>query len=134
MNNDSLHLPIYMDYSATTPIDPRVVDKMIPYLREQFGNPASRSHSYGWDAERAVEEARENVAALVNCRSARNHLDFGRDGVGQPGDQGRRALLQEQGQAHHHGEDRAQGCARHDAASSSAKASKSRIWTSRTTA
>jgi cysteine desulfurase len=56
-----------MDYSATTPIDPRVVDKMIPYLREQFGNPASRSHSYGWDAERAVEEARENVAALVNA-------------------------------------------------------------------
>jgi cysteine desulfurase len=67
MNNDIPHLPIYMDYSATTPIDPRVVDKMIPYLREQFGNPASRSHSYGWDAERAVEEARENVAALVNC-------------------------------------------------------------------
>ncbi|KAE8756001.1 MULTISPECIES: IscS subfamily cysteine desulfurase [Paraburkholderia] len=67
MNNDTLHLPIYMDYSATTPVDPRVVDKMIPYLREQFGNPASRSHSYGWDAERAVEEARENVAALVNA-------------------------------------------------------------------
>jgi cysteine desulfurase len=67
MNNDSLHLPIYMDYSATTPIDPRVVDKMIPYLREQFGNPASRSHAYGWSAERAVEEAREQVAALVNA-------------------------------------------------------------------
>ena len=69
MKNDSLHLPIYMDYSATTPVDPRVVDQMIPYLREQFGNPASRSHSYGWDAERAVEEARENVAALVNSDS-----------------------------------------------------------------
>ncbi|WP_248320008.1 MULTISPECIES: IscS subfamily cysteine desulfurase [unclassified Caballeronia] len=67
MNNDIPHLPIYMDYSATTPIDPRVVDKMIPYLREQFGNPASRSHQYGWDAERAVEEAREQVAALVNA-------------------------------------------------------------------
>ncbi|KND60312.1 Cysteine desulfurase, IscS subfamily [Candidatus Burkholderia verschuerenii] len=67
MINDIPHLPIYMDYSATTPVDPRVVDKMIPYLREQFGNPASRSHQYGWDAERAVEEARENVAALVNC-------------------------------------------------------------------
>src|SRR3984893_14485536 len=67
MNNDIPHLPIYMDYSATTPVDPRVVDKMIPYLREQFGNPASRSHSYGWDAERAVEEAREQVAALVNA-------------------------------------------------------------------
>jgi len=67
MNNAIPHLPIYMDYSATTPVDPRVVDKMIPYLREQFGNPASRSHQYGWDAERAVEEARENVAKLVNC-------------------------------------------------------------------
>ncbi|CAD6540397.1 Cysteine desulfurase IscS [Paraburkholderia hiiakae] len=67
MNNDIPHLPIYMDYSATTPVDPRVVDKMIPYLREQFGNPASRSHAYGWDAERAVEEAREQVAALVNA-------------------------------------------------------------------
>jgi cysteine desulfurase len=67
MNKELPHLPIYMDYSATTPVDPRVVDKMIPYLREQFGNPASRSHSYGWDAERAVEEARENVAALVNA-------------------------------------------------------------------
>ncbi|MGI4981877.1 MAG: IscS subfamily cysteine desulfurase [Janthinobacterium lividum] len=67
MNNDTPHLPIYMDYSATTPVDPRVVDKMIPFLREQFGNPASRSHPYGWDAERAVEEARGEVAALVNA-------------------------------------------------------------------
>ena len=61
------HFPIYMDYSATTPVDPRVADKMIPYLREQFGNPASRSHLYGWTAEKAVEEAREQVAALVNA-------------------------------------------------------------------
>ncbi len=61
------HFPIYMDYSATTPIDPRVADKMIPYLREQFGNPASRSHMYGWSAEKAVEEARGHVAALVNA-------------------------------------------------------------------
>jgi len=59
--------PIYLDYSATTPVDPRVADKMIPYLREQFGNPASRSHAYGWDAEKAVEDARAQVAALVNC-------------------------------------------------------------------
>ncbi|HXA46575.1 MAG TPA: IscS subfamily cysteine desulfurase [Burkholderiaceae bacterium] len=63
------HFPIYMDYSATTPIDPRVADKMIPYLREQFGNPASRSHMYGWTAEKAVEEARGHVAALVNADS-----------------------------------------------------------------
>jgi cysteine desulfurase len=59
--------PIYLDYSATTPVDPRVADKMIPYLREQFGNPASRSHSYGWEAEKAVEDARADVAALVHC-------------------------------------------------------------------
>ncbi|MFD2368185.1 IscS subfamily cysteine desulfurase [Pseudoduganella sp. GCM10020061] len=63
------HFPIYMDYSATTPVDPRVADKMIPYLREQFGNPASRSHMYGWSAEAAVEEARMHVAALVNADS-----------------------------------------------------------------
>ncbi len=63
------HFPIYLDYSATTPVDPRVADKMIPYLREQFGNPASRSHMYGWEAEKAVEEARAQVAALVNADS-----------------------------------------------------------------
>ena len=62
-----MKLPIYLDYSATTPVDPRVVDKMIPYLREHFGNPASRSHAYGWEAEKAVEEAREQVARLVNA-------------------------------------------------------------------
>ena len=61
------HFPIYMDYSSTTPVDPRVADKMIPYLREQFGNPASRSHMYGWSAEKAVEEARAQVAALVTA-------------------------------------------------------------------
>jgi len=59
--------PIYLDYSASTPVDPRVVDRMIPFLREEFGNPASRSHAYGWSAEAAVEEARKQVAALVNC-------------------------------------------------------------------
>lgn len=61
------HFPIYMDYSATTPVDPRVADKMIPFLREQFGNPASRSHMYGWTAEAAIEEARGHVAALVGA-------------------------------------------------------------------
>lgn len=62
-----MKFPIYLDYSATTPVDPRVADKMIPWLTEQFGNPASRSHSFGWDAEAAVEDAREQVAALVNA-------------------------------------------------------------------
>jgi cysteine desulfurase len=59
--------PIYLDYSATTPVDPRVAEKMIPYLTEQFGNPASRSHAFGWETEKAVEEARGEVAKLVNC-------------------------------------------------------------------
>jgi len=62
-----MQLPIYLDYSATTPVDPRVVEAMIPWLRENFGNPASRSHSFGWTAEKAVDQAREHVAALVNC-------------------------------------------------------------------
>ena len=62
-----LKLPIYMDYSATTPVDPRVAAAMIPYLVEKFGNPASRSHSFGWEADEAVELARAQVAALVNA-------------------------------------------------------------------
>lgn len=62
-----MKLPIYLDYSATTPVDARVVDAMIPWLRERFGNPASRSHAFGWEAEKAVETAREQVAALVNA-------------------------------------------------------------------
>jgi len=61
------HFPIYMDYGATTPCDPRVVDAMIPWLREHFGNPASRTHVYGWEAEAAVEKARVQVAELVGA-------------------------------------------------------------------
>ncbi|AWI81020.1 IscS subfamily cysteine desulfurase [Parazoarcus communis] len=64
-----LKFPIYLDYSATTPVDPRVAAAMIPWLTEQFGNPASRSHAYGWSAEKAVEDAREQVAALVGADS-----------------------------------------------------------------
>ena len=60
-------MPIYMDYSATTPVDPRVAEKMIPFITENYGNPASRSHPYGWTAEKAVEEARKEVAKLVNA-------------------------------------------------------------------
>ena len=61
------HLPIYMDYGATTPVDPRVVDLMIPWLREHFGNPSSRSHAWGWEAEEAVERARGQIAALIGA-------------------------------------------------------------------
>src|SRR5487761_2147893 len=63
----TLQLPIYLDYSATTPVDPRVAGEMIPYLTEKFGNPASRSHSFGWVADEAVERARAEVASLVNA-------------------------------------------------------------------
>jgi cysteine desulfurase len=61
------HFPIYLDYGATTPVDPRVVDAMIPWLREHFGNPASRSHAWGWEAEEAVERARTQVADLIGA-------------------------------------------------------------------
>ncbi len=61
------HFPIYMDYGATTPVDPRVVDAMVPWLREHFGNPASRSHAWGWEAEEAVEKARVQVADLIGA-------------------------------------------------------------------
>ncbi len=61
------HLPIYMDYGATNPVDPRVAQAMIPWLTEHFGNPASRSHAWGWEAEAAVEQAREDVAALIGA-------------------------------------------------------------------
>jgi cysteine desulfurase len=59
--------PVYLDYSSTTPVDPRVVEKMVPWLYEHYGNPASRSHAYGWEAEEAVEQARARVAGLVNA-------------------------------------------------------------------
>ena len=61
------HFPIYLDYGATTPVDPRVADAMIPWLREHFGNPASRSHAWGWEAEEAVEKARAQVAELIGA-------------------------------------------------------------------
>jgi cysteine desulfurase len=62
-----MRLPVYLDYSATTPVDPRVAEKMIPYLTEFFGNAASRSHAFGWKAEEGVEQARGHVAALLNA-------------------------------------------------------------------
>ncbi|MFN7093844.1 MAG: aminotransferase class V-fold PLP-dependent enzyme, partial [Burkholderiales bacterium] len=65
----SIRLPIYLDNSATTKIDPRVLARMLPFLTEEFGNPASRSHSFGWRADEAVEYAREQVAQVVGCDS-----------------------------------------------------------------
>lgn len=65
----TIKLPIYLDNSATTKIDPRVLEKMLPYLTEKYGNPASRSHVFGWSADKAVENAREQVASTVGCDS-----------------------------------------------------------------
>ncbi len=67
MDTTTPHFPIYIDYAATTPVDKRVVDAMIPWLHDHFGNPASRSHAWGWEAEAAVERAREQVAALIGA-------------------------------------------------------------------
>ena len=59
--------PIYLDYHATTPVDPRVLDAMLPFFTERFGNPASRQHAYGWEAQEAADTARAQVAALIGA-------------------------------------------------------------------
>ena len=97
-----LKFPIYMDFHASTPVDPRALEAMLPYFSVHFGNAASRTHAFGWKADDAVEAARRQVAALIGASAERDRLHQRRDRVEQPRDQRRRQRAAAQGQPHHH--------------------------------
>ena len=109
-----MKLPIYLDYSATTPCDPRVVEKLVPYLHDHFGNPASHSHSYGWEAEKAVEEGRTQIAALIGADPREIVFTSGATEADNLAIKGAAHFYRDK-QAPYYGQDRTQGRARQHA-------------------